>query len=203
MGPGPVSRRPVLRLRVVRSDLSRYDEIRNKITPFLKSLGFNPKTDLTFIPVSAQMGHNMKEPLDKSIASWYTGPTLIDFMDNMEIMDRDVNAPFMFPVSEKYNEMGTMVMGKIESGRVKKGDTLLCMPNKVSYSWSDREHEEEEFADHLPRQQSKSVVYTPRRTTRWTLRSVETIFESDCVVFRTKTSCLDSSSHRPASQSRQ
>jgi peptide chain release factor subunit 3 len=60
------------------------------------------------------------------------GPTLIDFMDNMEIMDRDVNAPFMFPVSEKYNEMGTMVMGKIESGRVKKGDTLLCMPNKVS-----------------------------------------------------------------------
>lgn len=63
-----------------------------------------------------------------------SGPTLIDFMDNMEIMDRDVNAPFMFPVSEKYNEMGTMVMGKIESGRVKKGDTLLCMPNKVSRS---------------------------------------------------------------------
>jgi peptide chain release factor subunit 3 len=60
------------------------------------------------------------------------GPPLIEFMDNMEILDRDVNAPFMFPVSEKYNEMGTMVMGKIESGRVKKGDTLLCMPNKVS-----------------------------------------------------------------------
>jgi peptide chain release factor subunit 3 len=55
-------------------------------------------------------------------------------MDNMEIMDRDVNAPFMFPVSEKYNEMGTMVMGKIESGRVKKGDSLLVMPNKVSHT---------------------------------------------------------------------
>jgi len=53
-------------------------------------------------------------------------------MDNMEILDRDVNAPFMFPVSEKHNEMGTMVMGKIESGRVKKGDTILVMPNKVS-----------------------------------------------------------------------
>ena len=74
----------------------------------------------------------------ESIADTCRGPTLIDFMDNMEIMDRDVNAPFMFPVSEKYNEMGTMVMGKIESGRVKKGDTLLCMPNKVSYklTWS-------------------------------------------------------------------
>jgi peptide chain release factor subunit 3 len=48
-------------------------------------------------------------------------------------MDRDINAPFMLPVSEKYNELGVMCMGKIESGRVKKGDTLLLMPNKVSY----------------------------------------------------------------------
>lgn len=50
---------------------NRFDEIRNKITPFLKSLGFNPKTDLTFIPVSAQMGQNMKEPVDKAIGGWY------------------------------------------------------------------------------------------------------------------------------------
>jgi peptide chain release factor subunit 3 len=48
----------------------------------------------------------------------------------MLIMDRNINAPFMLPVSEKYNELGTMVMGKIESGRVKKGDSLLLMPNK-------------------------------------------------------------------------
>jgi peptide chain release factor subunit 3 len=67
------------------------------------------------------------------IALTIRGPPLIEFMDNMEILDRDVNAPFMFPVSEKYNEMGTMVMGKIESGRVKKGDTVLVMPNKVSW----------------------------------------------------------------------
>jgi peptide chain release factor subunit 3 len=50
-------------------------------------------------------------------------------------MDRDINAAFMLPISEKYNEMGTMVMGKVESGRVKKGDSLLLMPNKVSPVW--------------------------------------------------------------------
>jgi peptide chain release factor subunit 3 len=71
------------------------------------------------------------------IALTTRGPPLIEFMDNMEILDRDVNAPFMFPVSEKYNEMGTMVMGKIESGRVKKGDTVLVMPNKVSWQVLD------------------------------------------------------------------
>lgn len=47
-------------------------------------------------------------------------------------MDRNINAPFMLPISEKYVELGVMIMGKIESGRVKKGDSLLLMPNKVS-----------------------------------------------------------------------
>jgi peptide chain release factor subunit 3 len=50
----------------------------------------------------------------------------------MPVNDRKINAPFMLPVSEKYNEMGSIVVGKIESGRVKKGDSLLLMPNKVS-----------------------------------------------------------------------
>lgn len=38
----------------------------------------------------------------------------------------------MMPVSEKYKDMGTVVVGKIESGRMRKGDGLILMPNKVS-----------------------------------------------------------------------
>lgn len=52
-------------------DKARFDEIHDKVIPFLKGLGFNPKTDLTFIPVSAQLGQNMKEPVDKKLAPWY------------------------------------------------------------------------------------------------------------------------------------
>ena len=58
------------------------------------------------------------------------GPSLLGYLDSMQIMDRNNDAPFMLPISEKYNELGTMVMGKIESGRVKKGDSLLLMPNR-------------------------------------------------------------------------
>lgn len=107
-----------------------FDEIQTKITPFLRAVGFNPKTDLTFIPVSAQMGQNMKDRVDKKVAPWSEGPSLLEYLDSLQIMDRNINAPFMLPVAEKYNELGTMAMGKIESGRVKKGDTLLLMPNK-------------------------------------------------------------------------
>jgi translation elongation factor EF-1alpha len=34
---------------------------------------------------------------------------------------------------DKYKDMGTIVMGKIESGTIKKGDSLLVMPNKVLF----------------------------------------------------------------------
>jgi len=110
----------------------RFDEVCTKITPYLKQVGFNPKTDITFIPVSAYTGQNMKERVDKKIAPWSEGPALLEFLDNMPVSDRKINAPFMLPVSEKYNEMGSIVVGKIESGRVKKGDSLLLMPNKVA-----------------------------------------------------------------------
>ena len=46
------------------------------------------------------------------------------------MVDRKINAPLMMPVSEKYKDMGTIVVGKIESGHMRKGDTLLLMPNK-------------------------------------------------------------------------
>lgn len=35
------------------------------------------------------------------------------------------------PIIDKYKDMGTVVMGKIESGTIREGDSLLVMPNKV------------------------------------------------------------------------
>lgn len=48
------------------------------------------------------------------------------------MVDRKVNAPLMMPVTEKYKDMGTIIVGKIESGHLRKGDTLILMPNKDS-----------------------------------------------------------------------
>lgn len=36
------------------------------------------------------------------------------------------------PIIDKSRDMGTVVMGKIESGSVRRGDSLIIMPNKVS-----------------------------------------------------------------------
>lgn len=63
----------------------------------------------------------------------------------MPMVDRKVNAPLMLPVSEKYKDLGTVVVGKVESGHIKKGDTLTLMPNKdeveVSAIYNEMEDE--------------------------------------------------------------
>ncbi|EIN10765.1 eukaryotic polypeptide chain release factor 3 [Punctularia strigosozonata HHB-11173 SS5] len=116
----------------VQWDQTRFNEIKDKLTPFIKMAGFNPKTDVTFIPVSAYTGANLKERLDKKVCPWYTGPSFLEHLDNMPMVDRKINAPLMMPISEKYKDMGTIVVGKIESGHMRKGDTLILMPNKVA-----------------------------------------------------------------------
>lgn len=36
------------------------------------------------------------------------------------------------PIIDKFKEMGTLVMGKVESGSIREGDYLVLMPNKVN-----------------------------------------------------------------------
>ena len=48
-------------------------------------------------------------------------------------MVRFIDRPFIMPIVDKYKDMGTVVMGKVEAGEAKKGQTLLVLPNKVSH----------------------------------------------------------------------
>ncbi|BGP27245.1 translation termination factor GTPase eRF3 [Rhodotorula toruloides] len=112
-------------------DKARYDEIVTKLSPFLKGTGYNMKTDVTFIPVSGFTGANIKEPVDRKVAPWVEGTSLLTFLDAMPLMDRKNNAPLMMPISEKYGDMGCVVVGKVESGKVRKNQDLFLMPNKT------------------------------------------------------------------------
>ncbi|XP_050298359.1 eukaryotic peptide chain release factor GTP-binding subunit ERF3A [Anthonomus grandis grandis] len=112
-------------------DKERYDECRDKILPYLKKLGFNLNKDLFFLPCSGQLGQNLKDPVDKSICPWYDGSAFIPFIDNLPPLNRKQDGPFMMPIVDKYKDMGTVVMGKVESGECRKGQSLVIMPNRT------------------------------------------------------------------------
>lgn len=109
----------------------RYDDIVRGLTPFLKSAGYNPKKDLTFIPISALSGQNVKNRASQEACPWYDGPTLFEALDSVEVAERPPTAPFRMPIVDKYKDMGTMIMGKSEAGLVAVGDMLQVMPNKL------------------------------------------------------------------------
>ncbi|KAM0265656.1 hypothetical protein ACHAQJ_000090 [Trichoderma viride] len=108
----------------------RYKECTTKLQQFLKGTGYNIKADVYFMPVAAQQSLNIKDRLPEGIAPWWKGPSLLEYLDGMQALERKVNAPFMMPVNAKYRDLGTMVDGKIEAGVIKKGMSLIMMPRK-------------------------------------------------------------------------
>lgn len=63
-----------------------------------------------------------------------SGPAFIPFIDQLPSLNRKTDGPFIMPIVDKYKDMGTVVMGKVEAGECKKGQNLMIMPNRVSYS---------------------------------------------------------------------
>lgn len=86
------------------------------------------------MPVSGITGQGLKNPIDKEFCPWYDGPAFIPFIDELPSLNRKTDGPFIMPIVDKYKDMGTVVMGKVESGVAKKGQNLLVMPNRVSAS---------------------------------------------------------------------
>lgn len=112
-------------------DPTRYDEIKEKLTPYLKKCGFQPGKDTTFMPCSGFTGAFIKDPIDEAICPWYRGPCFIEFLESLPTMNRTTNGPVRMPIIDKYKDMGTVVMGKLESGTIKLNDKLYVMPNKI------------------------------------------------------------------------
>ncbi|CAK0783525.1 hypothetical protein CVIRNUC_006724 [Coccomyxa viridis] len=124
----------------------RYDEIVSKLTPFLRSCGYNPKKDIIFLPMSGLLGQNIKDPAPTSACPWYKGGTLFQVLDDVEPLPRDPLAPFRMSVIDRFKDMGTIAMGKSEAGLVRKNDRLYVMPNKVPVSVVTIYRDEEESA---------------------------------------------------------
>jgi len=125
----------------VKWEQKRYDYCKDQLTPYLKSVGFNPaKGGCHFMPCSGLTGQGIMQPVGND-APWYTGLPFIPYIDALDTLKRHVDGPFMMPIVDKYSEMGTVLIGKVESGSMKTGDKLLVMPNrtevKVDQIWSD------------------------------------------------------------------
>jgi len=114
---------------------SRYDEIVNKVTPFLKQNGFNPKQEgvVQFLPCSGLTGDNLKEKSKDPRSDWYKGPVLWELLDTTKPPERSATKDFRIPMLDGFKDEGKVVaIGKVEQGVIKVGQKAMVMPNKVA-----------------------------------------------------------------------
>jgi len=105
----------------------RYNEVKNEVTRMLKNVGFNVEK-INFIPTSGWTGDNLVKKSDKM--PWYTGPTLMDALDLLEVPSKPTNKPLRVPVQDVYSitGIGTVPVGRVETGILKAGATIVFMP---------------------------------------------------------------------------
>ena len=103
-----------------------FNDVKKDTAQLLSSLGYS---GLTFIPISAMEGDSIYKPSERT--EWYRGPTLIQALDDIE-PEEVSEKPLRFIVQDVYQlDSEKVVVGRVESGILKKGDKLILQPSKV------------------------------------------------------------------------
>lgn len=120
----------VNKMDLVNYDQGVYDRIVHAYREFAEQLGLK---DINPIPLSALAGDNVVTASEN--LAWYNGPTLIDLLESLSVYDACHDEPFRFPVQLVARHNGHEAndfrgyMGRIEAGKVSKGDKLLIQPS--------------------------------------------------------------------------
>ncbi|MGC9189554.1 MAG: elongation factor 1-alpha, partial [Conexivisphaera sp.] len=109
-------------------DQKRYEEVKNEVSKLLKLVGYKVEK-INFVPVSGWKGDNLIEPSPNM--PWYKGKTLVEALDEFEEPPKPTDKPLRIPVQDVYSitGVGTVPVGRVETGTLKVGDTIVVMPS--------------------------------------------------------------------------
>ncbi|ESN98448.1 hypothetical protein HELRODRAFT_101631 [Helobdella robusta] len=114
---------------------ARFTEIVQKLGQFFKQIGFKD-VDVTYIPCSGLAGENLTKPSEVDKFKWYSGPTLVDQIDQFRPPIRPaLDKELRMCVSDVFKGMGAgfAVGGVIYAGNVQSGERVLVAPaNEVA-----------------------------------------------------------------------
>ncbi len=115
------------KMDLVGYDQAVYQRIRDDYVAFATKSGI-PLPD--FIPLSAAQGDMVVDRGDN--LGWYDGPTLLQWLETVEVRQRLADAPFRMPVqvvSRPTGDEPRRYLGRIEAGHVAVGDRVTVLPS--------------------------------------------------------------------------
>jgi bifunctional enzyme CysN/CysC len=117
---------------VNKMDMVGYDEkaftaIEQEYRSYLKTVGVEPTC---FIPISAREGDCITE--SSARMPWYKGNSVTQALDHFQVALPETNLPLRFPIQDIYKfDERRILVGRIETGTLNVGDTLLFSPTNT------------------------------------------------------------------------
>lgn len=133
----------------VNYDKGRFEELQKELEKLLKGVGFKPEKTY-YIPISAFKGDNVVK--EKGKLDWFSGPTLIEKLDELEAPPLPTDKPLRLPVQDVYNikGVGTVPVGRVETGVIKPGDKIIVMPTGKTGEVKTIEMHHEQLQEAVP-----------------------------------------------------
>merc|ERR1739848_577459 len=121
----------------------RFSEISSEVANYVKKVGYNPKA-VAFVPISGWHGDNMIEP--STNMPWYkgwnkevkegkfSGKTMFEALDSIIPPTRPSDKPLRLPLQDVYKigGIGTVPVGRVETGLIKPGMVVTFAPVMVT-----------------------------------------------------------------------
>jgi len=128
---------------------TRYNEIVTEVSTYLKKIGYNP-AKIPFVPISGWEGDNMLER--SANLPWYKGPTMIEALDAITPPKRPSDKPLRIPLQDVYKigGIGTVPVGRVETGTLKPGMSVTFAPSGLSSEVKSVEMHHEQLQEAVP-----------------------------------------------------
>jgi elongation factor 1-alpha len=133
----------VNKMDAVKYDEAKFNEIKTNMGNLLKMVGTDP-AKVPFIPISAFEGDNIKD--NSPNTPWYKGKSLFLLLDDLTMPVKPTDKALRVPIQDAYSisGIGTVPVGRVETGILKKGMNVVFMPaNKSGECKSIEMHHEE------------------------------------------------------------
>jgi len=135
--------------KTVKYSEDRYNEIKAEVSGYLKKVGYKPMK-IPFVPISGWEGDNM---VDRSPnMPWYKGPYLLEALDKSTPPKRPSDKPLRLPLQDVYKigGIGTVPVGRVETGIVKPGIVAMFSPAQITAEIKSVEMHHESLASAGP-----------------------------------------------------
>ena len=114
----------VNKMYLVNYSEERFQAVEAEMKAYLKEIELKAQV---MIPVAAMHGDNLG--LRSTNMPWYSGPTLIDAIDDFPQAVVATELPFRMPVQDIYRQDGRrLIVGRVESGQLELGSAITVWP---------------------------------------------------------------------------